>query len=54
MADLLTEGLNDEEVVVLVDEIIEYFKATAKPRERLARLIDRLGLDALKQAVGAA
>jgi len=53
-ADLLAEGLNDEEAVALVAKVIEYFKATAKPRERLARLIDRLGLDALKQTVVAA
>jgi len=54
IADLLAEGLDDDEALDLIDKVIEYFKANAKPRERLARLIDRVGLDALTQAVGLA
>ncbi|MDY6914326.1 MAG: NAD(P)/FAD-dependent oxidoreductase [Planctomycetota bacterium] len=54
IAELIAEGLDDDEALALIDKVIEYFKANAKPRERLGRVIDRLGLDALKQAVGAA
>jgi len=54
IAELLAEGLDDEQALALVDKVIEYFKANAKPRERLGRMIDRLGLEAIKQATGAA
>ena len=54
IADLLAQGLDDEQALALIDKVIEYFKANAKPRERLARLVDRAGLDALKEAVGVA
>ena len=52
LAEQITEGLTDEEAIEMVDKIVEYFKANAKPKERLGRTIDRLGLDSLKQAVG--
>ena len=52
LAEQITEGLNDEESLEMVDKIVEYFKANAKPKERIGRVIDRLGLDLLKQAVG--
>ncbi len=54
IADLLAEGLDDNQAMELIDKVIDYFKANAKPKERLARLVDRLGLDELKQAVGLA
>jgi len=53
IADPIAEGLADEEAVAMVGRVVEYFKANAKPHERLARVIGRLGLDHLKQAVGA-
>jgi len=54
IADTIAEKLATEDALALIDRIVEYFKANAKPRERLARLIDRTGLDAMKGAVGAA
>ena len=53
IADTIAEKLSTEDALALIDRIVEYFKANAKPRERLARLIDRAGLDAMKDAVGA-
>ncbi len=52
LAEQIAEGLTDEQALDMVDKIVEYFKANAKPKERLGRTIDRLGLDALQQAVG--
>jgi len=54
IADLLVEGLNNDEALAMVDRLVEYFKANAKPKERLGRLINRVGLDAVKEALGAA
>ena len=44
--------LSTEEVLPLVDKIVEYYRANAKPKERLGKTIERLGLDHLAAAVG--
>jgi len=54
IADLLVDGLSDDDALAVVDKLVEYFKANGKPRERLGRLIDRVGLDAVKEALGVA
>lgn len=54
IAELLAESLDDDQALDLIDKVIEYFKANGKPKERLGRTIERLGMDALKQAVGLA
>jgi NAD(P)H-nitrite reductase large subunit len=50
----LARELSTEEVLPLIDKIVEYFRAHAKPRERLGKTIDRLGLAHLAAAVGVA
>ena len=52
IAELLAESLDDGQALDLIDKVIEYFKANGNPRERLGRTIERLGMDALRQAVG--
>jgi NAD(P)H-nitrite reductase large subunit len=47
----LTKGLTDDQAFVIVERILEYYKANAKKVERLGALIDRVGLDALTAAV---
>ena len=54
IADELVAGLSDEEALAMTAKVVDYFKANAKPKERIGRMIDRLGLDAIKQAVGVA
>lgn len=54
LAETLTDGLSDDEAMAMVEQIVEYYKAQAKPNERLGRMIDRLGMDALKQTLGLA
>ncbi len=54
IAELLVNGLSDDDALAVVDKLVEYFKANAKPRERFGRLIDRVGLDAVKEALGVA
>ncbi len=52
IADLVAKELSDDEAMAMVDKVVEYFKANAKPHERVGRLIDRLGLEDIKQAAG--
>lgn len=50
-ADLLIENLQHDQLVLAVDAVVNYYKETAKPNERLGRLIDRIGLDDLRAKV---
>jgi NAD(P)H-nitrite reductase large subunit len=52
IGEALAEGLTEQAAMELIEKVIEYFKANAKPHERLGRLIDRLGMDSLRKAVG--
>jgi NAD(P)H-nitrite reductase large subunit len=52
IADKLVEDLPTEQAVQIVDRLVEYFKANAKPHDRMARLVERNGLDTLRQAIG--
>jgi NAD(P)H-nitrite reductase large subunit len=47
----LTKGLNNDQALAMVDQVIQYYKANAKRGERLGGMIDRIGLDVLKAAV---
>ncbi|MBQ1248444.1 MAG: NAD(P)/FAD-dependent oxidoreductase [Selenomonadales bacterium] len=51
LADKIAADLTHDEVLALVAKIVEYYKATAKPHERLGRMIDRIGLDEVKKAI---
>ncbi|MHB1651189.1 MAG: DUF1858 domain-containing protein [Desulfitobacteriaceae bacterium] len=54
LADLLWENLQEDERLTAVEAVVEYYKEKAKPQERLGRMVDRLGLDELRERVGAA
>lgn len=49
VADTLAVDLPTEEALAMVDSIVEYFKANAKPNERIARMIDRLGIEKVQK-----
>ncbi len=51
LADLLTEDLSFDEAVQMVDTIVAYYKKFSK-RERMGRMIDRIGLDIIKSDLG--
>ena len=38
--------------MALVDKLVEFFKANARANDRMGRLIERIGLDTLRKAVG--
>jgi len=47
----LAKDLPTEETLQLVAQTIDHFKANAKPKERIGRMIGRLGFGDLKRAV---
>lgn len=52
IGQVLAQDQTVEQALDLIDKVIEFYRANAKPHERLGRLIDRLGLVALAGAVG--
>ena len=52
VADLVREDLSGEQVIALVRRILEYYGAHAKKRERLAKFVDRIGIEEIKDAIG--
>ena len=50
IADLIAEGLDDDEALKLVNSIIEFFKSRGE-KKRLGRVIDGMGLEEFKSAV---
>jgi NAD(P)H-nitrite reductase large subunit len=47
----IAQRCSDEEVLCLVDRVFEFYQANARPRERLARTLARVGIDALATAL---
>ncbi|GAH37039.1 unnamed protein product, partial [marine sediment metagenome] len=47
----LVRDLSEEQALELIDKIIEYYKANAKPRQRLGALIEKMGFEQFKSAV---
>lgn len=52
IAEVLAQRLNTDEALALVDKILEYYRDNAKPKERIGRMIQRLGLSHMEEAVG--
>jgi NAD(P)H-nitrite reductase large subunit len=51
--DIIATGLNDDQVKELTGKIIDWFEAgNFKPKVRMGRVIDELGLEAVKKAIG--
>ncbi len=51
IADVIAEKLTSEEAIALVDKLVDFYCQNGKKRERVARMVDRLGLDAVMAAV---
>jgi len=51
LSQKIASGLTDDGAQVMVEDIVRYYKENAQPRERLGRMIDRIGLETLTQAV---
>jgi len=51
VADIVAEDLDKDQVVALVKKILEFYRDNAKKKERCARFVERVGIDAVKAAV---
>ncbi len=51
IADELLTGLDDDQVLGAAKKVIEYYQENGKKGERLGKMINRIGLDPLKEAV---
>jgi NAD(P)H-nitrite reductase large subunit len=47
----LTAGLDDDQVLTAVENVIECYKSQAKPGERLGKMIERIGLEPFQAAI---
>jgi len=51
IGDVVAEGLGKEEIIDLIRRCLEYYAANGKKKERTSRFMERIGIDALKEAV---
>jgi NAD(P)H-nitrite reductase large subunit len=51
IGDVIAEGLSEEETLALIQRCLDAYAANARPKERLPRLIERMGLDKFRRAV---
>ena len=49
LADIIAENVPQEQVPALVDKIVRYYKDNAKSYERIGNMVDRIGLEQVKQ-----
>lgn len=47
----LTRDLSNEQALEVIDRIIEYYKANAKPHQRLGAMIEKMGFEEFKTGV---
>jgi len=52
IGEVLAQRIDTETALALVDKILAWYRANAKPKERMGRTIERLGLDAMEEALG--
>ena len=51
IGDVIHEDLSKEEAVDLIKRLLEFYAANGKKKERTARLMERIGIDAVKEAI---
>jgi len=51
IGDIIAENLEKEEAITLTKRCLVYYAENGKKKERTARFIERIGIDALKEAV---
>ena len=51
IGNVVAEKLSEGQVLELIKKCIEYYGRNAKPRERMPRFIERIGIEAFKKAV---
>ena len=51
IGDLVRENLPADEIIPLVKRILEYYRDNGKKRERLAKFVDRIGIENVKDVL---
>ena len=51
IANELITGLNDTQAMEAVKKTVEFYQTNAKKGERLGKMIDRMGIEPLREAV---
>ena len=51
LAEELARDLDTDAALALVDRVIDYYRENARPKERMGRMLERTGVDALRSAV---
>jgi NAD(P)H-nitrite reductase large subunit len=51
IGDVVAKDLSAEEVIGLTHKIMEYYQKEAKKKERMARFVERVGIDNLKEII---
>ena len=51
IADELLTGLNDSHAMEMVKKVVEFYQVSAKRGERLGKMINRIGIEPLKETV---
>ncbi len=51
IGDVIAEKLSNEEALEMVDKLVDFYCQNSKKRERVARMVDRLGIDAVMAVV---
>lgn len=49
--DLLADNLNERDVMLIIGELLNYYKINALERERLSSFIDRLSIEKIKEDI---
>jgi NAD(P)H-nitrite reductase large subunit len=51
IGDVIAQDLSTEEVIELANKCFEYYRSNAKPKERTARFIERIGIEEFKKNI---
>ena len=51
IGDVLAENLSKEEVIDLTRRTLEYYRDKSKKKQRMARFVDRIGIENFKEAI---
>lgn len=51
IAQELFTGLNDDQALKAIENVIEYYRENSKKGERLGKMLEKIGLDAIKTAL---
>jgi NAD(P)H-nitrite reductase large subunit len=49
IGDLVRENLSEDQVIPLIQRILEHYRKEGKKRERMAKFIDRIGIENVKE-----